>query len=115
LRPSRLEIPFGAVVDSGFFHVFDSDQRDLFVNELAATLIPGGRYYLLAFAVEFPLPNTPLEVTEEEVRTRFSSERGWRVLSIRSAEFQSRMVPVPALAVCIERAADGAAGNARAM
>jgi SAM-dependent methyltransferase len=103
LRPSLLGTRFGAVVDSGFFHLFDSQQRDLFVDDLAATLVPGGRYYLLAFAVEFPIANTPLEVTEDEVRRRFSPDRGWRILAIRSAEFQSRIAPVPALAVCVER------------
>ncbi|HEU0014752.1 MAG TPA: class I SAM-dependent methyltransferase [Longimicrobium sp.] len=103
LRPSLLRRRFGAVVDSGFFHVLEPDTREGFVDELAAALLPGGRYYLLAFAVEFDMPNTPLKVTEDELRTRFTAERGWRILALRPAQFESRIAPVPALAACIER------------
>jgi SAM-dependent methyltransferase len=107
LRPSLLERRFGAVVDSGFFHVFESEQRGRFVDELAATLLPGGRYYLLAFAVEFPMANTPLKVSEEELRARCTAEKGWRILTVRPAQFESRIAPVPAVAACIERISAG--------
>lgn len=81
--------------------------RRQFVDELAATLGPGGRYYLLAFAVEFPIPNTPLQVREEELRARFSAERGWRIREIRPAEILSRVAPpVAAIAACVERHAE---------
>jgi SAM-dependent methyltransferase len=103
LQPSLLQRQFGAVVDSGFFHLFEPDQRDRFVDELASTLRPGGRYYLLAFATEFPIPNSPLKVSEDELRARFTAEKGWRILEIRSAEFLSRIAPVPAIGACIER------------
>lgn len=103
LRPSRLGRRFGAVVDSGFFHLFDPAEGDRFVEDLAVALSPGGRYYLLAFAVEFPIPNAPRAVEEDELRARFASERGWRVREIRPAEFLSRVAPVPATAACIER------------
>ncbi|HEX2219517.1 MAG TPA: methyltransferase domain-containing protein [Gemmatimonadales bacterium] len=105
LRPSSLRREFGAVVDSGFLHLFDPDDRDRFAVELAATLRPGGRYYLLAFAVTFPGPHSPREVTEEELRSRFSAAQGWVIRVCRSAEFQSRVAPVPATCACIERLA----------
>ena len=105
LRPSEVGREFGAVVDSGFLHLFDHDERDRFAAELARTLRPGGRYYLLAFATTFDIPNTPLQVDENELRARFSRERGWRVLSCAPAEFQSRMGPVPATCACIVRVA----------
>jgi len=107
LRPTSLGRRFGAVTDSGFFHVFESDQRDLLVDELAATLLPGGRYYLLEFAVEFPMDNTPLRVTEDELRARFTAEKGWKILAMRPAQFHSRFAPVPSIAACIERIAAG--------
>lgn len=107
LRPSQLGTVFGAVVDSGFFHLFDQDTRDRYAADLAATLAPGGRLYLLEFAVEFDIPNTPLKVTEDELRARFAEENGWRILTIRPAQFQSRIAPVQAVAACIERIADG--------
>lgn len=103
LRPTLLQTRFGAVADSGFYHLFEQDQRDRFAEELAATLVPGGRLYLLAFAVEFPMPNTPRKVSEDELRARFTAERGWRILAARPARFRSRIAPVPAVAACIER------------
>jgi SAM-dependent methyltransferase len=103
LHPSRLGRRFGGVVDSGFFHLFDQENRDRLERELADTLLPGGRYYLLAFATEFPMPNTPLKVTDDELRARFSEEAGWRIIELRSARFESRMQPVPAVAAVFER------------
>ncbi|HEU4886188.1 MAG TPA: methyltransferase domain-containing protein [Longimicrobium sp.] len=103
LRPTLLQRRFGAVVDSGFYHVFEQDNRDVLARELAGTLLPGGRYYLLAFATEFDMPNTPLKVTEDELRARFTAESGWRILGVRPAQFESRYAPVPAVAACIER------------
>jgi SAM-dependent methyltransferase len=110
LRPTLLQRQFGAVVDSGFFHLFEQDERDRFADELAATLLPGGRYYLLEFATEFPVPNTPRQVTEDELRARFTAENGWHILTVRPAQFESRIAPVPAVAACIERLAMDSAG-----
>ena len=103
LHPARLGRTFGAVVDSGFFHLFSPEDGDRYVDELAGVVRPGGRLYLHEFAVEFPVPNVPRQVTEGEVRTRFDAERGWRVLTVRSGEFQSRVAPVPATLACVER------------
>lgn len=104
LRPSQMSGPFRSVVDSGFLHLFDADERDHFARELAATLPEGGRYYLLAFAVTFPIPNAPAAVTEDEVRSRFSRAAGWDVRVCRPAEFHSRVAPpVPATCAVVER------------
>ena len=105
LRPSRLGTAFGAVVDSGFFHLFAPDEGDRFVEELARAIRPGGRLYLHEFAVEFPVPNVPRAVTEAEVRERFVPEGGWRVVAVRSGGFLSRVAPdpTPATLACVER------------
>ena len=104
LKPSLLQQHFGSVVDSGFFHLFDPDHCDRFVDELALTLRPGGWYYLHAFAVEFPVPNVPRSITADEVQARFTTEKGWRIHDIQSVEFLSRVAPpVPAICACIER------------
>ncbi|MDQ2669103.1 MAG: class I SAM-dependent methyltransferase [Gemmatimonadota bacterium] len=110
LHPSRLPERFGAIVDSGFFHLFEPEDCDRLVEEVAAALRPGGRYYLLEFAVEFPVPNVPRAVSEDEVRARFTPEAGWRILACRPAEFLSRVAPVPATAACVERLAGAADG-----
>lgn len=106
LKPSLLKRQFGSVVDSGFYHLFDHEQCDRYIDELALTLIPGGRYYLHAFDIEFSMPNLPRKIGIEEVRTRFTPERGWHILELRSTEFHSRVAPpVPATIACIERQA----------
>ncbi|HEX6069340.1 MAG TPA: class I SAM-dependent methyltransferase [Longimicrobiaceae bacterium] len=102
LHPSRLGLRFGAVVDSGFYHLFDPRESEGFVDELAMTLLPGGRYYLLAFAVEFPVENVPRAVTEAELRERFSTGKGWHVVGIEPSEFLSRVATVPAIRGCFE-------------
>lgn len=104
LKPTLLGQKFGAVVDSGFYHLFDSDQCDELVDEIATTLLSDGHYYLHEFAVEFPAPNLPRQVSADELRARFTSERGWRIKEIQSVEFLSRVAPpVPAVCACIER------------
>jgi len=103
LQPSLLGQTFGAVVDSGFYHLFDPEQCERFVDELARVLRPGGRCYLHEFAVTFPVPNVPRQVTEAELRESFAPERGWKVLTIRTGEFLSTVAPVPAILACMER------------
>lgn len=104
LQPSLLKQQFGTATDSGFLHLFEAQPRDRFAEDLALALLPGGRYYLLAFAVDFGIPNVPRQVTEEELRARFTAEKGWRILDIRPAEFLSRVAPpTPAIRACVER------------
>ena len=104
LKPSSLQRQFGAVVDSGFFHLFDSEQCDRLVDEIAQVLLPGGHYYLHEFAVDFPLPNLPRQITAEELQVRFTQEKGWRIKEIQAVEFLSRVAPpVPAIYAWIER------------
>lgn len=104
LKPSLLKRQFGSVVDSGFLHLLDPAQSDGFIDDLARALLPGGRYYLLAFAIDFSMPNLPRQITAQELRRRFTPEKGWQILDIRSAEFLSRVAPpTPAIRACIER------------
>ena len=103
LHPSRLGA-FGAVVDSGFFHLFDPVEREHFARELAAALLPGGRYYLMGFAIDTGRPNTPRPVRTEELQSLFTAENGWRVVVLRPAQFLTRFSSkVAAVAACFER------------
>jgi cyclopropane fatty-acyl-phospholipid synthase-like methyltransferase len=105
LRPTLLQRQFGAIVDSGFFHLFDPEQCDRYMDELALALVPGGLYYLHAFDIEFPVSSMPRQVTAEEVQRRFTAEAGWRIKEIQSVGFLSRVAPpVPAICACMERA-----------
>lgn len=104
LHPSQLGLSACSIVDSGFLHLFDHATADTFVDDLAEALPSGGRYYLLAFATEFPIPHGPRQITQDEVRSTFTAARGWRVLSLGAAEFLNRVgPPVPATRACIER------------
>ena len=100
LRPSSFGRTFGSVVDSGFYHLFEPDVCSRLVEEIGVVLRPGGRCYLLAFAVDLPAPHVPRSVTERELRERFSTERGWDVVAIRPAEFVGTVATVPAIAGC---------------
>ena len=103
LKPSLLQQKFGAVVDSGFYHLFDPDQCDPLIDEIASILVPHGYYYLHEFAVEYPVPNMPRQVSAEEIRARFTIDRGWRIKEIQSVEFLSRVAPpVSAICACVE-------------
>jgi ubiquinone/menaquinone biosynthesis C-methylase UbiE len=104
LKPSLLNRQFGAVVDSGFFHLFDLGQCDQLVEEVIRVLLPGGHYYLHEFDIEFPISNMPRQINAEELQTRFTRERGWQIKEIQPVEFLSRVAPpVPATCACIER------------
>ena len=102
-KPSRLRKKFGTVVDSGFYHLFNPDQCDQLVEEVSSILLPNGYYYLHEFAIEFPVPNVPRKITVEEIQTRFTLEKGWRIKEIQTVEFLSRVAPpVPATCACIQ-------------
>jgi SAM-dependent methyltransferase len=104
LRPSLLQRQFGAIVDSGFFHLFDPEQCDRLEEEVARCLLLGGRYYLHEFDIEFPISSMPRQINAEELQRRFTPEKGWQIKEIQPAEFLSRVAPpVPATCACIER------------
>ncbi len=104
LRPSLLERKFGAVVDSGFYHLFNPDECAQLVDEVASILLPGGRYYLHEFAIDFGAPNLPRQILADELAASFTSEKGWLIKEIRAVEFLSRVAPpVPATCACIAR------------
>lgn len=101
---SQLQQTFAAVVDSGFYHLFNPDESERVIDEVRDILHAGGRYYLHEFAIEFPAPNLPRQILPEELQARFTAERGWRILEIQSVDFLSRVAPpVPATCACIER------------
>lgn len=103
-KPSLLQRKFGAVVDSGFYHLFDPAECKQLIDEVASILIPGGRYYLHEFAIEFPAPNLPRQILADELASNFPAEKGWLIKEIQPVEFLSRVAPpVPATCACIER------------
>ncbi len=83
-----LDRKFDTVIDSGFFHTLSDEDRPVFVDNLAAVLAPGGRYFMLCFGDqnpgEYPLPR---RIAEREIRDTFRN--GWQINYIRPAIFEN--------------------------
>jgi len=77
------------VLDCGVFHVFDDDERGVYVENLAAAVSPGGRYFMLCFSDEQPGVAGPRRVSREEIRAAFAN--GWRIDSIESSLIETNM------------------------
>jgi 2-polyprenyl-3-methyl-5-hydroxy-6-metoxy-1,4-benzoquinol methylase len=85
LHLDRLGRQFDVITDSGVFHVFDDEERPLFVNSLRSALRPGGMYYLMCFSDHQPGNWGPRRVSQAELRAAFVD--GWSVRSIEPAMF----------------------------
>ncbi len=77
------------VLDCGVFHVFDDDERGVYVENLAAAVSPGGRYFMLCFSDEQPGVAGPRRVSREEIRASFAN--GWRIDSIEPSLIETNM------------------------
>jgi len=87
LALDRLGATFDTVVDCGLFHVFLDPHRPLYAENLAKTLVPGGRLFLLCFSEEEPADwGGPRRVSQAEIRAVFRA--GWRVRWIRPARYE---------------------------
>lgn len=83
------ELPesFDAATDCGLFHVFDDAGRKSYVAALTKLLAPGARVFLLCFSDAEPGRHGPRRVSEQELRSAFSS--GWEIESIQPSRFES--------------------------
>lgn len=75
---------FDTVLDCGLFHVFDDEDRRVFVDSLAQVVRPGGRYFMLCFSEDEPPGWGPRRVTQAEIRKAFAE--GWDVDGLQPAE-----------------------------
>src|SRR5204863_6739151 len=79
---------FGAVIDSGLFHVFSDEDRRRYVEGLATVLKPAGRLFLLCFSDEEPGTHGPRRVSKTELHAAFAE--GWCVESIEPTRYDVR-------------------------
>ena len=75
------------VLDCGVFHVFDDDDRPVYVESLAAVIPTGGRYFMLCFSDQQPGAAGPRRVSQDEIRASFAD--GWRVDSIEASVIET--------------------------
>jgi SAM-dependent methyltransferase len=101
---ASLDEQFDAVLDCGLFHVFDDEDRAPFVAGLAGAMRPGGEYFMLCFSEDEPPGWGPRRITQDEIRSAFSS--GWRVDGIEPADIHVtlRSEPVRSWLASITRA-----------
>ena len=91
LHLEQLGRQFDVVTDSGVFHVFDDEQRPVYVNSLRSALRPGGMYYMMCFSDRQPGDWGPRRVSEAELRAAFAD--GWSIGSIEPVKFAVTIDP----------------------
>jgi cyclopropane fatty-acyl-phospholipid synthase-like methyltransferase len=79
---------FDYVIDSGLFHIFSDEDRQRYVEGLAAVLKPGGRLFLLCFSDGEPGEQGPRRVSKKELHDAFA--QGWVIESIEPSRFEVR-------------------------
>jgi len=87
---------FDTVLDCGLFHVLDDDERERYVDSLAAVVPMGGRYHMLCFSERQSGDWGPRRVTQPEIRIAFSGD--WEVESIEPTVIDLTWDPAGALA-----------------
>ena len=88
LHLTKLNRKFDTATDSGLFHTLSDEDRPVFVDNLAAVLPHGGRYFMLCFSDLEPGGYGPRRVTQGEIRDCF--REGWTINYIRLTVFESR-------------------------
>ncbi len=76
LRPVELNEQFDTVLDCGLFHVFDDEDRERYVRNLADIVPLGGYYHMLCFSNHQPGDWGPRRVAQQELQVAFS--QGWK-------------------------------------
>jgi len=84
---SRLGERWDTVLDCGVFHVFDDDDRGVYVDSLAAVMPAGGRFFMLCFSDRQPGEAGPRRVSQDEIRASFAE--GWHVDSIDASTIET--------------------------
>lgn len=87
LELARTGEQWDTVLDCGVFHVFDDDARAVYVENLAAVIPAGGRYFMLCFSDRQPGAAGPRRVSQDEIRASFAN--GWRVDSIEASVIET--------------------------
>jgi len=91
LAPQTGTEQYDTVLDCGLFHVFDDDDRVIFVRNLTALLANGGRYFMLCFSDQQPGDWGPRRVSRTEIESSFAA--GWHIDSIAPSRIEITIDP----------------------
>lgn len=91
LHLDRVGRRFDVVLDCGVFHLFDDEQRRMYVDSLRTALRPGGMYHMLCFSDAEPGDWGPRRVSMQELRDAFSD--GWSIELIQPATLEITIDP----------------------
>lgn len=94
LRLPELGTPFDTVLDCGLFHGFDDHDQRRFIDSLAQTLSPGGRYHMLCFSDREPGDWGPRRISQGEIRLAFA--QGWAIDCIEATVLDLTLQPATA-------------------
>ncbi len=99
---------FHTIIDCGLFHIFDNQQRELYLKGLQHVMQPHAYLYLLCFSDREPGDWGPRRIKRSDLRQLFTPEQGFRVQAIVETRFFLQEHPQGAKAwlASIERLAD---------
>ncbi len=80
---------YDTVVDMGFFHTLDDDERSTWRSLLARLLAPGGGYVMLCFSDLEPGSWGPRRISEADIRETFAAGEGFAVTDLERTELQT--------------------------
>ena len=98
---------YDTVVDMGFFHTLDDEERSTWRSLLARLLAPGGSYVMVCFSELVPGSCGPRRISEADIRETFAASEGFAVTELERTELRTRRdgaeAPVQAWLARIER------------
>jgi hypothetical protein len=91
LEPQTGNEHYDTVLDCGLFHVFDDDDRAIYVRNLTAIVAPAGRYFMLCFSDQQPGDWGPRRISHTEIESSFAD--GWRIDSLEHSWIEITIDP----------------------
>lgn len=87
LELHRLPIQFDNVIDCGFFHVLEDQDRQPYADSLSRVLRPGGHVWMMCFSDEEPPGHGPRRISRHELHETF--DEAWQIRSIEPVQFET--------------------------
>lgn len=78
---------FKTLLDCGVFHIFNDQERALYVQSLTSLAAPGAKLFLLCFSDAETREGGPRRIAKDKLQAAFA--QGWRVISIEAATFEN--------------------------